>query len=372
MTNFSKPVWAVFITVLLLAGCTGDKGTETINLTAPLLNIEKTLSIAETDELMFGRLADIVSDAHGRIFAGDNGQHTIHVFDVHGNRFTTIGREGRGPGEFNNINLDIVENGSLYVYDWSNSRTQVFRETRHNEWELIETIPVDRLGMAFPVRALPLFGEHLLIEYGVAYGIQQTENINPFIKSAPKDDQEKGVRHVELTTGDVAVQRTSNSVSVWGHPFGRASHSVFRGNEIYHAWGGKLAVFKTTVHNDFSHTTDTLFSIPIDPQEFTSEELNEAIENYSDEGKRAVRDLELRYKPEIRRVLVDDLGQIWIQRYVDEGEPDWFIFDQNGALVNLALFQDRFIPSHIQNGLVYGIWRDDYDVPEIQVWEITN
>ena len=48
----------------------------------------------------------------------DSGNNRIQVFDPTGNYLKTIGREGKGPGEFQVLfSIDINDDGHLYIYD---------------------------------------------------------------------------------------------------------------------------------------------------------------------------------------------------------------------------------------------------------------
>lgn len=56
----------------------------------------------DDDEIFFGTIAEFLHDDDGNIFLLDSQLSEIHVFDPAGEWVRTIGREGEGPGEFQN------------------------------------------------------------------------------------------------------------------------------------------------------------------------------------------------------------------------------------------------------------------------------
>jgi DNA-binding beta-propeller fold protein YncE len=79
-----------------------------------------------------GQLHDprgITTDAQGRVFIADTGNHRIQVHDAEGRFLYGWGREGGVGGSFNGcVDLALDEVGNVYVADMWNSRIQVFTE----------------------------------------------------------------------------------------------------------------------------------------------------------------------------------------------------------------------------------------------------
>ncbi len=103
-----------------------EDGVEVIkNPTEPLygeitFDLEENLTIGnETDEnYMFYSSVRITVDSSGNVFALDISNRRIQKYDKNGNYLQTIGRRGRGPGEFQSpgsMCLDSEEN--IYVQD---------------------------------------------------------------------------------------------------------------------------------------------------------------------------------------------------------------------------------------------------------------
>ncbi len=56
----------------------------------------------DDDEIFFGTIAEFLHDDDGNIYLLDSQLSEIHVFDPEGELLRTIGRQGEGPGEFQN------------------------------------------------------------------------------------------------------------------------------------------------------------------------------------------------------------------------------------------------------------------------------
>lgn len=56
----------------------------------------------DDDEIFFGTIGEFLHDADGNIYLLDGQLSEIHVFDPAGEHLRTIGRQGEGPGEFQN------------------------------------------------------------------------------------------------------------------------------------------------------------------------------------------------------------------------------------------------------------------------------
>jgi hypothetical protein len=75
----------------------------------------------------FGRVMDAALDSRGRIVVADDLGHRVVVFAPDGRYVGTLGRHGRGPGEFESpwkIAIDAAD--SIFVWDMALARISVF------------------------------------------------------------------------------------------------------------------------------------------------------------------------------------------------------------------------------------------------------
>jgi len=124
------------------------------------------------DTTLFGETRDFEVGRDGRLYVYDAASHRIFVFGPDGAHRRTIGRQGAGPGEFNQNNgLQLLPDGRLAQLDSRNARVSFFTA----EGDFLESwvipagfsttngIRADRSGALFLVRPVtpPRDGEIL-------------------------------------------------------------------------------------------------------------------------------------------------------------------------------------------------------------------
>ncbi|MDZ7771351.1 MAG: 6-bladed beta-propeller [Balneolaceae bacterium] len=109
--------------------------------------IEK-VGIYQSNEEVFikGYPGEVMVDMKGQVYieAFVPGEAGIYVFDSDGKYVTTIGRHGKGPGEFLTLAALNLKNGRLYIYDAHQEKISAFST---DTFELVyeETIKRDSL-----------------------------------------------------------------------------------------------------------------------------------------------------------------------------------------------------------------------------------
>lgn len=136
----------------------------------PVLQAREVARIGEDQrtEFSFGKITGLAVDDAGHLFIADGQDNQVVVFDARGRHLRTIGRKGKGPGEFEYpTSLGVGADGTLWVREMD--RVQRFRPERRggpatqyaqvagrlsmHDWTSTRTGVVDRSG-AFhvPVR----------------------------------------------------------------------------------------------------------------------------------------------------------------------------------------------------------------------------
>jgi hypothetical protein len=77
---------------------------------------------------VFGWIADIVADRNDNLYLADEYGFDVRVFDPDGRLLGRAGRQGSGPGEFQEIrSMAVASDGTLYVLDVGNGRIATFQ-----------------------------------------------------------------------------------------------------------------------------------------------------------------------------------------------------------------------------------------------------
>ena len=74
---------------------------------------------------LLGIVSDVMVAADGRVYVADRQGNVIHVVSTDGEVERSIGRAGRGPGEFQWPASVTLKGDSLRVVDWQNRRLQL-------------------------------------------------------------------------------------------------------------------------------------------------------------------------------------------------------------------------------------------------------
>ncbi len=103
----------------------------------------KEIQFSDTLLVIQGYAAILTSD---QAILSDNLSHKIVYVDLNSGETRFVGSEGRGPGEFDIIYDMFIINDSLFVYDATNLRVQVFHNQSGN---LLKTIPIEKPIIGF-------------------------------------------------------------------------------------------------------------------------------------------------------------------------------------------------------------------------------
>lgn len=113
---------AVLLAAALAAGCAGPgdagdggAGRDRAAVAEPVVTIGR---VEGPEETIFGDVTSVAADGDGRIYVADRIGSLLRVYGADGRFLRQIGREGRGPGEYESpVDLAFGPEGRLYVRD---------------------------------------------------------------------------------------------------------------------------------------------------------------------------------------------------------------------------------------------------------------
>ena len=329
------------------------------------------------DQTLFGVLdLQLLSDS--RVVVLNGGSSQLLVFDSTGAFLDTWGRAGQGPGEFDGPSrLDRCVGDTLVVTD------RVRMSVLDSDGAFARSV---RLSGVTASRAFDI--------EGVAHACSSAL---------------VAVRHARPPSGPSERTFRYPTEVYWARFDGGSRISVdsFPGNEVMTvALGGNLlgARFPFSVHPVWTSDGERVFYGPADRHEvhiFGAAGQLERIVRWSaslepisehewtryDEWReaeieedpagslmptRADHPSELR--PTYSDLLIDDEGNLWLQRYDDpflahytEPEPQrWSVFDQEGRWLGELTMPPRFSLSSVARGFAIGVARDQLDLETIR------
>ena len=359
-----------FLVVLLLSGCGGDSDPNLGDwtFTKDGITLDKDLQVSETKRYFFGDIQDLDVTSDGRILVLDAEANHLKVLRPDGTLIDTLGRAGRGPGEFQRpTNIAVARGDSVYVFDNQIDRLVVFAPPPSFDVARSVTIPSPK-GSATEVQVLDgrLVGRF-------TPGFTRKEELRRPAPATWRVLDETGA------SGDTLLlskrQRLSTSfdgpgVVIARLPFGRVTRATpGPGNRLYHGFTDSLHIQSTAL----TGTRQTVASVPANPVPIPEAEQDSVLsripERLRGEIEAAVPDT----KPAFTDLVVADDGRLWVERPTEKAGADktpWWILDPASKTIHEVQVPSEVDLKVVQNGMAYGTTRTDAGAPALVRYRI--
>ncbi|MCW9708197.1 6-bladed beta-propeller [Fodinibius salsisoli] len=127
MMQTTTRTFIIFIITFMTIQCTEDHSVSEEDITVTQELSIGTDSLDVKDHEIFSFIVDIVTDQKNRMYVADAREFRVRVYDEEGSFERYIGKEGSGPGEFQDIStLFINQRKQLVVLDPEQNRVGVF------------------------------------------------------------------------------------------------------------------------------------------------------------------------------------------------------------------------------------------------------
>lgn len=324
--------------------------------------LEEDLSIGREDDenYTFYDIKDIVVDNDENIFILDKRNFRIQKYDKNGNYLQTIGREGKGPGEFSilllGISLDPAEN--IYVIDYN--QIHVFDK----EGEFKNTIKLSNI-----IHQMGIMKDgNILALIALAKPEGQTRDIVLFnpewkivktIASFPLEGRsyKQGIRSIKFHAPRLSFWTSNEGVGIYGYS---SEYKLF----VINSSGELVHIIKKD---------EPLVA-------FTKKEKDYIINDFLEKQKKSDWIIKLTrsqmkfavFKPYYYRMIQDDKERIYVLKLkfpFDKEEDRYYdLFDNEGYYlyrVKMPILRGVYLQI-INNGYIYG-WKLDEDTGYIKV-----
>jgi hypothetical protein len=305
---------------------------------------------------VFGNVWDIEVDEAGRVYVFDWQAQDVRLFEGNGAYVRTIGRPGRGPGEFRSVNGIAVDSAArLWVHNQGNLRYSVFDTS----------------------------GALLMEPRATATNIRFVDWISVF--SAAGDLMEQGGYRTEegyyvgLRRYDLATESLVDvNVILFGPPtsggrlFSMTSTLTPKGR-----WRGDKYEYRL-VHTEFRGDTVRIIERARDAGRLSAAERDSARQQERDLNRRSTQgeiDIETTLRPIFEMTVLDDLDHVWVML---ASEPDdsisrFDVFDPVGRYLGevAAPHIVEMKPAPVfGDHTIYYVTKDQLDVQYVVVAEI--
>jgi len=317
---------------------------------------------------LFGRIMQVIRLSSGDIAVAEGLAGEIRVFDDDGGHLRTFGRRGEGPGEFAILwTIAELPGDTIVAIDPLGGRVSHFTSSG----TFVRSFPIPRLpGASAPNVIGWLDDGTLLIDARTQSPSRDTRDQSThFLYAVDRDGEVLG------TLGEFAGQQLGRNG--YGMAFGGRAEFAAGGNL---AWYGQSSRFELVGH-DRSGSVRRIVRVDRVPRAVTQAEIDESraaaeesLRGMSGPAVERIRATEFASTHPVHgRVLSDDSGNLWVERYrsglvEDSGEPEWDIFDDEGRLIGSLATPGDFRITWIGAQFVLGVHSDSLGVETVRAY----
>jgi hypothetical protein len=126
MPNRTTFAFPTLLSIILLSSCSEQRSTDRRGLQQRTVLVHDLVRLDDGGEPILARPEWLSMDAAGRFLVSDRSDKNVKVYGPDGRRAHTVGRPGRGPGEFAALLTAQAYGDSLVAYDFEGARLSVF------------------------------------------------------------------------------------------------------------------------------------------------------------------------------------------------------------------------------------------------------
>ncbi len=354
---------------------------------------EDVMTIGEAagdPDYQFGQIAGLDVTSGGRILVLDNLAQHIKVYSPEGTFEQTIGQAGSGPGEFGPgaAMLMVGTADTVIVPDAGNQRVNIILldEGEHTSFPL-------RFEDGIPMR-WQVSNTGVLATQRRALNLPNQEEVNVDLIARQAYDG--------TITDTLATPPRGETFSFGGglpefHFFSpEPTWTLLNDGTFVHAMSNE---YRITVAGP-DGTAARIITMPSEPVPVAQEDkdiITELIMRLMGEQgvpPQAMDAIEqgISYEdffPAFTQMRNGPEQSLWVQRIgipsdmtpdeqenwnpmLDQGSDDWDVFDAEGRYLGFVTMPDRFSPFSLKGDLLYGVWRDEFEVQYVKVYRITG
>lgn len=310
------------------------------------IQLTKVQTYGDSEDLFFSRMGEFIVDDDGNVFIEESavGRKSIQVFDTDGNHLGIIGREGKGPGEFEEICCMEITSDKLYVYDSVQGRMSLFST---EALDFLNTFYIDRVNLPDSDQKGQFNGN---------YSIMEKDKI--LMEFAPP---------VQFSENSVKIHST---YFYFDEEFQKISSKILRQEQVPHHWG---YFEEHRIRETFPFFEKPLMAVSQSGRIFTAmsnhffiKELDQegnylqsfyynhkrmevsredAYKSSNDMSRNIAESIELPpYWPVLNSMQFDDEERLWISTFTEkEDQLKWWVLNTGGELLGTFHWQgDRY------------------------------
>ncbi len=354
---------------------------------------EEVLTIGEAagdPDYQFGQIAGLDATSDGRILVLDNQALHVKVFSADGVFERTIGQGGSGPGEFGpGAALLMVGAGdTVIVPDAGNQRVNIILldEGEHTSFPL-------RFEDGIPMR-WQMSNSGALVAHTRALNLPNQDAVD--VDLIARQAYDGSIVDTLLTPPRGETFSFSGGLPEFHFFSPEPSWTLLNDGSFVFAMSDE---FRISV-SDLDGNVRRIITMPHEDVMVSEEDetiITEMISRLFEEQGVPPQQLDLMTQnisyeevfPAFTQLRNGPEGSLWVQRVgipsdmtdderenwnpmLDQGSDDWDVFDADGRYLGVVTMPDRFSAFSLKGDLLYGVWRDEFEVQYVKVYRITG
>lgn len=364
----------VFIGIQMLISCS-TKTAEQAEPDLQSMSLTEDFTIPVTiTEALIGDFGGLAVDEQGNIYTADTEQQKVHIFSTAGNYLDSLGRRGKGPGEFSDLHPQIkVQGDTLYVLQKEARRVELFNIQSGNVIRSVKLADakVNGASIGGPRNIYPQKDGTLLVSF-----------VDPYYRAPGEGDPRKKITVARLSSSGKYIDKARQQFPT---PFPT-------GQRLVHMAGGGISIYKTSFYPELkiaATPSGALLASQSDSLRlrrynesgsqvgtvgqgqtgvlFTSTALDSIGRDLGSNFTKAAQDVGLPpHWPAFDHLFVDDNGRTWLQR-IDPGasSQQWWVFDGEGQARWKTTLPAEVTLTAVQNSKAYGIYQSETESPRV-------
>lgn len=336
----------------------------------PQWSLEHVVTIGSVDDgpAAFGRVVSVLADSEGAVYVADALAGEIRVFDQSGRHLRTIGRKGRGPGEFTSLYALAWLGDTIAALDPGNARIELLSRDGSQVGSFRHQ------PITGPEETLHRASQHEFLARIVQRGERGLDSYFVRYTGASAADTIPAPPRVQLPGAGIQCEG-EEMIAFFSQPFGsRQVHTFVEGGRLV---GGMTAEYRLAL---VARNGDTLRVIERQrpPVPITDAEWNDGLASYREFRERAPG---ARCEPASfsrpaakapwTALFVGGDGRLWVRATTRDGSV-FEVFEQAGRLVGMVAVPERMRDTtpYFGNGMLYVVEADSLDVQSVSAYRV--
>jgi hypothetical protein len=354
------------------------------------LSAEPILQIGEAEgaaPYLLSGVNSAIRRRDGSIVLANSGSQEIRFYGSDGRHVRSAGREGGGPGEFEQLSwVSPLPGDTLVTYDFSARRLSYFS----GEGAFVRSTSLDAAAtpdQPFLAVVSALHDGSLVVHFSrpedadrSGDGLHRVGTV--FLRLSSEGELRDTISaqpFLDRYRISVTLPGGTTGLAILPPLFGRVQVAAIMGDRIVL---GSNDGFELGVYTP-DGALERLIRVRTEPRPVTDAMLEAnareklaSLETLRNQHLRPLMERSMKETPHAatlpfyRQFLGDDAGNLWVLKYEAPGERpgDWTIFDPEGRMLGDVTMPVSFRPLHIGADFVLGVWSDELDVERVQMY----